>query len=133
MTRITLLYAAALATLLVLADTHQLPTLARHINDFPVLDKVIHFSMFGLLALLVNLSLVRSTRWPAAGAIVTGGIIVAALATGEELSNLLVPARQYSLGDLAANYLGVVCVGMLPLWVWSRRTSAAGDLPCPQR
>ena len=125
MIRITLLYVAALATVLVLADARMLPGFARHINDFPALDKVIHFSMFGLLALLVNLSLVCRARWPTFAAIAIGGMIVAALATGEELSNLLVDARQYSLGDLAANYLGVFCVGMLPVWFWCRRRRLA--------
>jgi VanZ family protein len=127
MTRITLLYAAALATILVLADARLLPAFVAHINELPVVDKVIHFSMFGILALLVNLSLVRRGKWPLAGAIITGGMIVAVLATAEELSNLLVTAREYSLGDLTANYLGVLCVGVLPLWTLHRKRTAAAD------
>lgn len=129
MTRITLLYAAALATVLALGDARLLPAVAAHINDLPVLDKVIHFSMFGVLALLVNLSLVSRGKWSVAGAIVTGGMIVATLATAEELSNLLVTAREYSFGDLAANYLGIICVGVLPLWSWQRRRAVAAARP----
>jgi VanZ family protein len=124
MMRITLLYAASLATVLVLADARLLPAFAQHVNDVPDLDKVIHFLMFGVLALLVNLSLARRGNWPLAGAIVTGSMIVAVVATAEELSNLLVAAREYSLGDLAANYLGVLCVGVVPLWNWRRRPAA---------
>ena len=38
------------------------------------------------------------------------------VATAEEYSNLFVPRRDWSLGDLTANYLGVACLGLLPLW-----------------
>jgi VanZ family protein len=124
---ITLLYAAMLATILVLADARLLPAFAQPLRDTPGLDKAIHFGMFGVLALLVNLSLVHRGKWPLAGAIVTGSMIVAVLATAEELSNLLVATREYSVGDLAANYLGVLCVGVLPFW--SRQRKAVSSSP----
>ena len=42
-------------------------------------------------------------------------MLVLTVATVEELSNLLVACRTWSPADLAANYLGVLCLGILPI------------------
>lgn len=117
----TLAYALVLAVLLLLVDMGAMHDIALLINQTFLLDKVIHFFAFGLLALLANAALLKRSRSQALPAIVTGSLFVIAVATVEEFSNALTAFRTCSLGDLAANYLGIVCLGVLPLVVWHRQ------------
>ena len=82
-------------------------------------------AVIGLLALVANLALAESTRRSLVRAVVTGCILVLVASTVEEYSNRYSPHRDWSLGDLAANYLGVLCLGMLPLWTLRRGGLAA--------
>jgi polysaccharide biosynthesis protein VpsQ len=116
MIRIALVYVALLAALIVAADVGWLPRFAERLHDLPFGDKVGHFLMFGGLALVANLALASRGRRSLARAIVIGSILVLIVATAEEYSNKFVPMRDWSLGDLTANYLGVACLGVLPLW-----------------
>jgi VanZ family protein len=125
MIRIAILYAAALAAIVVAADADWLPHFAQHLHHLPYLDKVGHFTLYGLLALFANLALASSGRWTAVRAIVIGTTVVLAVATLEEYSNRFVAVRDWSLGDLAANYLGILCLGVLPLVL--RRMASHGD------
>lgn len=115
MTILAVCYACALFTLLVSADFGGLRPIHDYVNAYGELDKVIHFVMYGGLALAVNLALVRRSRGVALRTIATGTIIVLFAATAEEFSNKLVPCRGWSLGDLAANYLGILLLGVVPV------------------
>ena len=128
MIRIALLYAIAMAALVCAADAGWLLRLADFVHDWPHLDKVIHFTLYGVLALLANLAILGTGRWSALRSIVTGSVLVLIVATVEEYSNQFVAIRDYSLGDLAANYLGILVVGVLPLvprLIVSRRVARA--------
>jgi VanZ family protein len=116
MIRIALAYAAILTAIVLAADTGWLPHFVQQLHDLPFGDKVLHFTMFGLLALAANLALASCGRRSLARAIVIGSIFVVFVATLEEYSNHFLSRRDWSLGDLTANYLGVVCLGMLPAW-----------------
>ena len=83
-----------------------------------------------MLALVANLSLASRRKRSLARAIVIGSIFVLIVATAEEYSNRFFLRRDWSLGDLTANYLGVACLGLLPAWhrqLFSRTASAAPD------
>lgn len=125
MTRLTLLYASFLLVVVLLADSGRLPTFAQYLHDLPHADKVIHFLLFGTLALCTNATLTGSRRWSCTRAVVAGSILIALIATLDEGTNLLVAHRSWSLGDLAANYLGVICLGVVPLWGRRRELPAA--------
>jgi len=129
MIRIALAYAALLAAIVVAADAGWLPRFAERLHDLPFGDKVLHFTMFGLLALAANLALASRGRRSLARAIVIGSIFVLIVATAEEYSNRYLLRRDWSLGDLTANYAGVACFGLLPLWRprFFSRGAAAGD------
>jgi VanZ family protein len=114
MTRLALGYTAALLILLLLADFGALRPLGTLVNSVPTLDKFLHFLMYGGMALLANAALTRRPRWSLIGAIATGSIIVIIVSTIEEYSNSFTPCRTWSLSDLAANYLGIGCLGILP-------------------
>lgn len=118
MTRLALAYFFVLVALLAMADFGLMRSAGAFVDRYPSLDKVIHFAMYGVLALLANAALSRQRGWSVMRAVATGSLIVVIGSTVEEYSNLLVASRNWSLGDLAANYLGVVCLGMLPFSVW---------------
>jgi VanZ family protein len=118
--KLTLAYALGLIVLLLLADCGILRDLALFVNGTFLLDKAIHFAMFGVLALMANATLLHQARGSNFAAIATGSILVIGFATVEEASNAFVSFRSCSLADLAANYLGIVCVGILPLVAWQR-------------
>jgi VanZ family protein len=136
MTRIALAYAALFAVAVVAADAGWLPRFAEWLHDLPFADKAVHFVMFGTLALMANLALASRGNRSLLRAIVIGSIIVLIVATAEEYSNRYLIMRDWSLGDLAANYLGVACLGMLPLWqrqlVPRDAAVAADDSPGPR-
>ena len=102
--------------------------LAAHFpNRLPYDDKLAHFFFVGALALLVNLSLARSsvTR----GKMLKGSLALAALVTLEEFSQMLFPARTFSWFDLAANYAGIACFGWAAMYLLTNRTALAPKLP----
>ncbi len=130
MIRIALVYVALFAAIVVAADAGWLPRFAEQLHDLPYSDKVLHFTMFGLLALVANLALASCGKRSLARAIVLGSLFVLIVATAEEYSNRYLLRRDWSLGDLTANYLGVVCLGLLPLWrpqLFSRVAKADDD------
>jgi len=87
-------------------------------NDLPYGDKAGHFILYGILTLLVDLSLFRSlpTRSPKRFA-VTIGLILAVLIGLEEFSQQYFANRTFSLLDLSASYLGVIFFSWLALRV----------------
>jgi VanZ family protein len=115
MTFLALGYAVALLVALLIADSGALAPMGEYINSYPLLDELVHFLMYGSLALLTNAALATRRRGSLSRAIATGTIIVLVAATAEELSNLFVPYRGWAVSDLAANYLGIVIVGVVPL------------------
>lgn len=127
MVRIALGYVVVFAVIVMAADANWLPRFAQDLHDLPYGDKVIHFTLFGLLALAANLALASHRPRSLARAVALGTILVLAIATAEEYSNVVVPCRDWSLGDLTANYLGVACIGLLPLWRPRLFTLAAGE------
>ncbi len=110
---LTILFALFIILVIVLADTGHLGILS-YINRMPHADKVGHFVLYGILALLINLTLFRSLppersrgssrKWIA----LTSGLILALLIGIEEFSQRYFATRTFSLGDLSASYLGLI-------------------------
>ena len=121
MTRLAAAYVLGLVSFVLLVDLGLFREIGPFVNKYPALDKLIHFLMYGLLALLANGALVSQGRWSLVPAIATCTFVVMLGSTVEEFSNLLVPHRRWSLGDLAANYLGILCLGVLPFIAWRSR------------
>lgn len=118
MKRITFCYAFLLGLITLLADAGTLRPILQPLQEIPLADKALHFLLVGILALFVNLSI---RRWAVASvwaALVPGSLAVAVASALEESSNIVVDGRNWSLGDLAANLLGVLCLGIVPLIVY---------------
>jgi VanZ family protein len=119
MTRLAFAYAVGILVLLLLADFGMLRPVVDALASYGYADKVVHFAMYGSLAFVVNRALAGRAGWSLLRAIVTGSTIVLIASTVDEYSNLLVPERGWSLADLAANFLGIVCLGILPCLLYA--------------
>lgn len=116
---LTVLFTLFIILIIVLADLGKLSTF--FITQFPYADKAGHFILYGILALLINLtlfrslppspSLRRSRKWAA----VLSGLVLALLIGIEEFSQQYFANRTFSLSDLSASYLGVIVFSWLAL------------------
>ncbi len=110
---LTVLFALFIILIIILADTGNLGIL-NQIGRIPYGDKAGHFVLYGILALLIDLTLFRSLppersqgssrAWVA----VIGGSILALLIGLEEFSQQYFSTRTSSLADLGASYLGLI-------------------------
>jgi VanZ family protein len=117
MKSLTILFGLFIVLIIILADTGNLGIL-QLVNRIPLGDKVGHFTLYGILTLLINLTLFQSI--PAQDRkriVVIGGLILALLIGLEEFSQQNFPNRTFSLSDLTASYLGVIFFSWLALWI----------------
>lgn len=115
MKRLTILFSLFIILIIILADTGNLGFLAI-VYHIPYADKIGHFSLYGILALLINLTLFRSLPnqsrlWVA----VLSSLVLALLIGLEEFSQRSFSNRTFSLGDLSASYFGVIIFSWLAL------------------
>lgn len=85
------------------------------VNSLPLGDKVCHFFMIGMLALLFNYALAGRMVTLGCRQLLVGGLIVAVAVTIEEFSQIWIPRRTFDLVDLAANYGGILCARLITL------------------
>jgi len=105
---LTILFTLFIILIIVLADSGNLGIL-NLVNRLPFADKVGHFILYGILALLINLTFFRSFPLQSRKQVaVISGLILALLIGLEEFSQRNFPSRTFSLGDLAASYLGLI-------------------------
>ena len=118
---ITILFALFIVLIIYLADLGTLPHYTGFLNKIPYGDKAGHFNLYGILTLLLDLTLFRSlpSRSPKLIA-VASGLILALLIGLEELSQQYFSSRTFDLVDLTASYLGVISFSWSALRV--RRT-----------
>jgi VanZ family protein len=112
---LTILFTLFIILIIVLADTGNLGILD-FIYQIPFADKLGHFILYGILVLLINLTLFRSIRSKNQNRIVLlSGLTLALLIGLEELSQQNFPNRTFDLVDLSASYLGVIFFSWLAL------------------
>ncbi len=117
MKRLTILFGMFIILIIILADTGNLGIL-KLVNRIPLGDKAGHFTLYGILTLLINLTLFQSIpaqdrKW----IVVISGLILALLIGLEEFSQQNFANRTFSLSDLTASYLGVIFFSWLALWI----------------
>jgi len=104
---IAFLFALFIITIIILADLGMLDILGM-VNRIPFADKAGHFILYGILTLLIDLTLFRShpeqNRYLLA---VRCGLILAFLIGLEEFSQRYFINRTFDLVDLTFSYLGV--------------------------
>jgi VanZ family protein len=95
-----------LAMIIILADYRHLPSFITMLYSFPYGDRIGHFVLFGLLSLLLRIAspvpLIRimNRNFP------VFTLVLAVFIIGEEMSQIFIPVRTFSWGDLAASLAG---------------------------
>ncbi|HEY0050914.1 MAG TPA: VanZ family protein [Pyrinomonadaceae bacterium] len=105
------LYILVLAGIVVLADVKETQYLFRPVRRLPYGDKIGHFLLMGMFSLVVNLILkARSVRvWKLS--YLLGSLIVLAIVTIEEFSQIFIRGRSFDVADLAADWAGIIIFG----------------------
>src|SRR5574341_1017053 len=109
-----------IVAVVLMADTRRLGFLGV-IYDCPFGDKVGHFVLFGGLSLLVNLSVYEAMPQPNIRSALVANLTIAVLIGLEEVSQLWIRSRTFSLVDLAASYVGVAGFAWLAARIRPRR------------
>ena len=112
---ITILFTLFIILIVILADTGNLGIL-KLANRLPYGDKAGHFTLYGILTLLVDLTFFHALphRNPRLIAIMCG-LILAVFIGLEEFSQQLFVDRTFSYRDLIASYLGVIFFSWIAL------------------
>ena len=102
------------------------PTLTEFVNQLPGRDKTGHIVVMGLFALLVTLSIPRHRTRLGRVAIPTGIALALVVVSLEEVSQLWLEHRRFSMADLASSYAGVLVFGALGTWLIPRYRNRPG-------
>jgi polysaccharide biosynthesis protein VpsQ len=112
---LTILFTLFIVLIIVLADTGNLGIVG-FVYRIPYADKGGHFLLYGILVLLINLTLFRSMPSQTRNRIVlVSGMTLAFLIGLEELSQQHFSNRTFDLVDLSASYLGVIFFSWLAI------------------
>jgi len=124
--RLTPSFALFLVALVALANSGQATSeLLRIVRAVPGGDKTVHFFLAGTMALLLNLSW-RGSCWRIGPLpIQKGSVVVALLCTLEEYSQLYMRVRAFDTEDLLYDYLGILTLGQIGVWIHVFVTKAA--------
>jgi polysaccharide biosynthesis protein VpsQ len=112
---LTFLFTLFILLIILLADTGNLGILAI-VYHIPYADKVGHFILYGILILLINMTLFRS--YPSRnriGMAIVSSLTLSLLIGLEELSQRNFSSRTFDLIDLSASYLGVTFFSWLSI------------------
>lgn len=108
-------YFAVVALIVWLADHRDTQFIFDWLRALPGGDKLGHFLILGGFAFVLNHSLRCRTVALGGRPVLLGSLIVFLLALAEETSQLFIPGRTFDLLDLAADALGILILGRLPL------------------
>ncbi len=119
---VTAVYIAFIILMIYWADIGLLPVTAWS-HQLPMSDKLGHFLLIGLLALLFNLSLkCHCWQWKK-HSFLSGSSILIIVVVLEEILQFFIPLRTFDWGDLAADFLGIFLFGLLAVQVCRRQAT----------
>jgi len=105
---LTFFFALFILLIIVLADMGLL-SIFRMVNRIPSGDKIGHFVLYGILTLLLDLTLLRSLPYPSRKlTILRIGLVLSLLIGLEEYSQQFFVKRTFDLVDLTFSYFGVI-------------------------
>lgn len=105
---LTFFFTLFIILVIILADLGKLGIL-RVLNQIPFADKIGHFVLYGILTLLLDLTLTRALPPPSRKLLVLRIALILSLLIGlEEYSQQFFAKRTFDLVDLTFSYLGVI-------------------------
>jgi polysaccharide biosynthesis protein VpsQ len=113
---LTVCYVCVLAGIIFVADTKSTRYVLKFVGNIPFGDKLGHFFLIGIFAFLLNLSLDCRKVWR----VLIGSLIVLAIVTLEEFSQIFIRGRSFDLTDLVADFLGILIFCKLAEIVFKR-------------
>lgn len=102
-----------LGFIIYMANFHHDSIIFYWLGFIPWADKILHFTLIGGLALVLNKALNAKRVTVFKFRFLLGSIIIGVLALGEELSQAFIPSRNLDVVDLIFDYVGI--------WFFSRR------------
>ena len=109
---LALLFILFMLGVVLLADLGSLPSPVAMLYHFPNGDRAGHFVLYGILTFLVNSAFPRQVQIARVN-VFYGSLIIAALATLEEFSQLFFPNRTFDLIDLSFTLMGIISADLL--------------------
>lgn len=82
-----------------------------------------HFILMGVLSFLVNLTLQGARRSIFSREVLLGSLIVTMFVVLEELTQIFIPSRTFSLVDLLFDFLGIYSFGRLAIYALEQRAA----------
>ena len=124
---LAIIFGLFIITIIVLADLGKLGFIY-FLYSFKYGDKVGHFILYGILTLLIDLALFRSSAQGDSVTVIPSwrqvavkvGLILAFAITVEEFSQQYFSKRTFDLIDLTASFLGVIFFSWLAVKIKSR-------------
>lgn len=107
---LTVVYILILTGIIVLADLNGTRFFA-FLRYIPYGDKVGHFCLMGMFAFLLNLALKAKTVRVWRVEYLLGSLIVAAIVTIEEFSQIYISGRTFDWDDLFFDFAGIIVFG----------------------
>lgn len=89
------------------ADQGQVHPYLKQIRDFPYGDKIAHFTLYGLLALMVNLAINNKRIKVLNYQPLLGSFLIAVFAIVEEFTQIAFVTRNFELMDMLCDILGI--------------------------
>jgi polysaccharide biosynthesis protein VpsQ len=111
------------AMIIYFADRHLARSFFSFVQQLPGADKAGHFVLIGGVAFFLNTSLGAREISAFGRKFLLGSMIVAAVFTLEEITQMRIPWRTFDYGDLAADYAGIIFFG------WLARRAIADTVP----
>ncbi len=117
-------FAAFIITIIALANQNADIWLFRLQGSIPHADKIGHFVLIGGMTLFANLALMARQVKVGSRQILLGSLIVLIVFTAEEITQLGLVHRNFDLGDLTADYLGIFVFGRIAKSIVARLKAA---------
>ncbi len=110
---IFVLFASFIGWAIYMANTGQPNIFIDFVRHVPYGDKVGHFFLMGILAMLANLALGYRSLNIGKISLWLGSLVVLVLVVAEEFAQIYVPLRTFDFGDLAADFSGIALFSWL--------------------
>lgn len=107
-----LIFFMLISYIIILADTENYNFAFHLVGHIPYGDKIAHTVLYGMMALLLNYGLHFKHIKCFGISLQIGAIYVLLFAGLEELTQYYIPSRTFDIGDLLADFIGVVLASL---------------------
>lgn len=104
---------------IIMADLGQAHGLAQYLRGLPYGDKFGHFTLYGILAFLVNMALNNRKIQLFSHQVLLGATLVFTFAVLEEFTQIKLLTRNFEVLDIICDLGGIICFSWLSLKVAS--------------